>query len=189
MEIVGMFATRSQAAHKAKRESIKSFWTPRIGNEGYRLVRMNDHPGIDAAIAYAEGCDWISHVETKHIDEGRTPGLKLVFIVTCFKDEIPTDELMEGVELEPLTESLWGDDKEAFEHRSRPSSTSSTPRAKSEVESPTKLVWKIADESGIAALTMSKEQRGELIERCVEAGINKSTAQTQLYRWAKARAN
>lgn len=184
MEIVGMFATRSQAARKAKRDGIKAFAVHRIGNQGFRLVTMGTHPGLDAAIDYAASCDWISHVETQHIDEGRQPGLRLVFVVTCFKEEIPEGELMEGVEIEPITPSLWGDDKEAFEHRRRVT-TSAGPRAKSDVESPTKLVWQIADSRSIEG-ALTKEDRAAIINECVEKGVNKSTAQTQLYKWAKA---
>lgn len=185
METLGTFATRSQAARMAKRANIKSFSVHRIGNSGYRLSTRPAHPGLDAALEYAAACDWISHVETHFVDEGRQPGVKLVFVVTCFKEEIPEGELMEGVEIEPITPSLWGDDKEAFEHRSRRVSTSAGPRAKSDVESPTKLVWQIADSHNIEG-ALTKEDRAAIINESVEKGVNKSTAQTQLYKWAKA---
>lgn len=188
MEIIDTFVTRSQAARKAARLDLKSFNVVRLGNDGYRLSSMSDHPGIDAAREYAKACDWINHIETHYVDEGRTPGTKLVFVVTCFRDEIPADEMMDGVDVMPITESLWGDDKEAFSHRARAPKPSGEPRAKSDVESPTKLVWKIADEFGKAAMLLTKEDRAVIVSRCVEQGVNESTAKTQVYRWAKARS-
>lgn len=189
-EIVGVFATRGQCLRKARREGVKAFRSVRIGNQGYRLVTMPDNnPALDPAIAFAEACDWVSHVEVQSIDEGRQPGTRVVLVVTCFKEEIP-DAIPPGVDLEPITPSLWLGDKEAFEHRSREhKATAAGPRAKSDVESPTKLVWKIADEYA-ATLNpgeeIGKAGRALVIERCIEQGVNKATAQTQYYRWAKS---
>lgn len=189
MEIIGLFATRTQAARKAVREDIKAFQSVRMGNQGWRLVTMPDQPGLDAAIAYAKTCDWINHVEVKHIDEGREPGYRLVLVVSCFRSEIPVDEIPEGLELEPITPQLWeSDDKEGpFEHRARfkPVKTEGAPRAKSDIESPTKFVWNLADEQKIEG-ELTKADRARIIEMCIAAGVNKSTAQTQLYKWAKA---
>lgn len=181
-EIIGLFATRGQCLRKANREGIKAFRSLRIGNQGWRLIRMPDtNPALDPAIEYAKGCDWVSHVEVHSVDEGRQPGTRVVLVVTCFKEEIPEGDVPPGVELEPITPSLWLGDKEAFEHRSREhKATAAGPRAKSDVESPTKLVWKIADE-------MPGADRKDVIAACVEQGVNKATAQTQYYRWAKAK--
>lgn len=180
-EIIGVFATRGQCLRKARREGIKAFRSLRIGNQGWRLITMPDtNPALDPAIAFADACDWVSHVEVHSVDEGRQPGTRVVLIVTCFKDEIP-DTIPEGVEMEPITPSLWDGDKDAFEHRSREhKATAAGPRAKSDVESPTKLVWKIADE-------MPGADRKDVIAACIERGVNKATAQTQYYRWAKAK--
>lgn len=184
-DFLGLFPTRSACARRARREGITSFRSVRVGNQGYRLFKSPNPPSVlDAAIAYAEAVDWATHVEVWPVDEGRKPGQKVVLIVTCFKDELP-DDIPPSVELEPVTPSLWeSDDKEGFEHRKR--ETSAGPRAKSDVESPTKLVWKIADELMTGLTALDKEMRGVIINKCVEAGVNKSTAQTQLYRWAKA---
>lgn len=186
-EIIGTFATRSQCARKARREGFKAFRSLRIGNEGWRLVTMPDtNPALDPAIAFADACDWVSHVEVHSVDEGRKPGTRVVLVVTCFKDEIP-ETVPEGLDVEPITESLWSGDKEAFEHRARNKDTSAGPRAKSDVESPTKLVWQIADEMCYNASELNKELRTAIIAACVEKGVNKATAQTQVYRWAKSK--
>ena len=52
-------------------------------------------------------------------------------------------------------------------------------RAKSDIESPVKVVWRIADE-------MKGADRKAVIAACEAAGVNKSTASTQFYKWQKA---
>lgn len=180
-----LYSTRSQVARFARRNNIAAFWAVRHPNMGWKLHEM---PTVvpPEAVAYAAKHDFVSHVEMMHIDEGRQSGYRAVLVVTCLRDELPVDV---PFDVEPITPSMWekpGD----FEHRGK-SSTGPSPsgtRAKSEVESPTKLVWKIADESGVDPATMDKAARAKLIEQCEAQGVNKSTAQTQLYRWAKARS-
>jgi len=177
--IVGTYATRSQVARQARRQNIECFHSVRLPNLGWRLINMEARsPTFGDALAYARTVDFVSHVEVMHIDGGRQPGLRSVLVVTCRKDELP-----EGVpfDVEPVTPSLWDDGAaDHFEHRAR-STTSAGPRAKSDVESPTKLVWRLADE-------MPGADRKAVIDACVAAGVNKSTAQTQYYKWSKAQS-
>lgn len=179
VEIIDTFATRPQVSRQARRRGIEHFQSIRIPNVGWRLVDMSaPSPTFADAFAYAKSVDFVSHVEVMHIDGGKQPGLRSVLVVTCRKDELPEDV---PFDVEPVTPSLWADGaSDNFEHRSR-SSTSAGPRAKSDVESPTKLVWRIADE-------MVGKDRKEVIDACVAAGVNKSTAQTQYYKWSKARS-
>lgn len=179
VEITGIYATRPQVARQARRQGIEYFHSIFIPNRGWRLVNMEARsPTFGDALAYSKTVDFVSHVEVMHIDGGKQPGLRSVLIVTCRKDELPEDV---PFDVEPVTPSLWADGAaDNFEHRVR-SSTSAGPRAKSDVESPTKLVWCIADE------TVGKDRK-EVIDACVAAGVNKSTAQTQYYKWSKARS-
>lgn len=169
------YATRSQAARYARREGITCFQSILVTGRGWKFAPINGD--VSEALAYAKGKDFISHVEAQHIDGGRQPGFQQVLVVTCFKDELP-----EGIPphfvIAPITPSLWAANApDNFEHRAR-SSSPTAQREKSAVESPTKLVWAIADE-------MVGADRAAVIAACVEKGVNKSTAQTQYYRWAK----
>lgn len=180
-----LYATRSQVARHAKRNSIAAFWSVRVGNQGWKLVEMATQVPA-AALEYAAKQDFVNHVEMLHVDEGRQPGYRPVLIVTCLRDELPADV---PFDVEPITPSMW-EKPDGFEHRAKSSPTGgpSGTRAKSDVESPTKLVWKIADELCSDAATMDKELRNKIIDACVAAGVNKSTAQTQIYRWAKSKS-
>lgn len=51
-------------------------------------------------------------------------------------------------------------------------------RERSSVESPVQLVHRICNE-------MKGKPRDEIIARCIELGVNKSTAKTQFYAWRK----
>ena len=63
-----------------------------------------------------------------------------------------------------LTQRLGGDD--------------ASPRERSEVESPVKVVHRICDELG-------GKNRDAIIAKCLEEGVNINTAKTQFYRWRK----
>ena len=177
IEVIDTYATRSQVARVARRQGIEHFYSIRMPN-GWRLVKQ-DRPSPDfaEALAYAKSVDFVHHVEVQFIDEGKTPGTRSVLIATCLKDELPQSI---PFAVDPITPSLWAEGAaDNFEHRAR-SSSSAGERAKSEVESPTKLVWKIADE-------MVGASKKEVVAACVAAGVNPSTASTQHYRWSKAK--
>lgn len=181
------FATRSQAARAAKRAGHTKFMTkdfPVTPGRAWKFHPMDNYPS--PAAEWAKGKDYVNHVETHFIDEGRAPGVRGVLVVTCFTHEIPPEDKAEaealGFTFEPITPSLWkGDEpnKTALVGAARGSTTGGAGRAKSDVESPVKVVWRIADEMKGAA-------RAEIIAACVASGVNKATASTQLYRWQKA---
>lgn len=184
------FNTRSQAAKAAQKVNVLpgAFWTlsfpDRNGLGGRRWKYASMTKNVPAAIDWAKGKDYIAWVETHYIDGGRQPGVRAVMIVSVTRDEIPLEDSAEatvlGYSFEPMTPDLWGRDKGSTEAKSTRSTTGGQ-RAKSDVESPTKLVWKIADE-------MPGADRKEVVAACVAAGVNQSTASTQYYRWQKAKS-
>lgn len=170
------YVTRSQAAAGAKKAGHEHFQTVKMP-QGWRWASM---PVPSPAYGYAHDKDFIAWIETHHIDEGRSNGYKGVIIVTVTRDELPTD-IPDHIEVQPITPSLWANSADASPQASRGRSPSqSTPREKSDAQSPVKLVWQIADE-------MVGHDRKVVIEACVSAGVNRSTAGTQYYRWSKAR--
>lgn len=177
------FLTRSQAARAAIRAGHMNFITRPDPRERKHWI-YHDLKGTSPAIDWADR-DYVNHVESDWIDEGRSPGYVGVIVVTCTLGEIPAEDRKQlteqGIRIEPLTPELFdkGDRAEASRvSKARPSSAS--PRAKSDVESPTKLVWSIAD-------GMPNATRSEIVAACEKAGVNKATASTQFYRWQKAK--
>lgn len=172
------FLSRAQAARYAAKQGWVNFHSRSMPDSHYgRVWRVHQMPGQCPADHW-KSRDYVAHVESSYIDEGRVPGIRGVLVVTCFLEEIPAEDILqikaEGHELEPMTPSLWNDKSEA-----RAEGTIAS-RARSEAESPTKLVWSIAD-------SMPDADRKDVIAACVEQGVNKSTAQTQYYKWSKAR--
>ena len=169
-----LYATRSAAARAAIKAGHKQFRTRWMAT-GWKFSPMTLH---ELPIPYADGKDFVAWTEVASIDEGRTPGYQGVLVVSCFKDELP-DDIPTDLLVEPQTPELWDGSKGSTTGATK--ATSAGPRAKSDVESPTKLVWRMADE-------MVGADRKDVIAACVAAGVNKSTAQTQYYKWSKARS-
>lgn len=168
------YVTRSQAAKAAQRAGHPSFRTIRFPSHGWKYEVFNGK--CDEAHAYAKTVDFVHHVEVDHIDEGRAPGYRGVLIVTCLPEELPADL---PFAVEPITPELFAD-KAIRDSLGKGLTTGATGvRAKSDIESPTKVVWRIADE-------MKGEPKSAIVARCVEAGVNESTASTQFYKWRKA---
>lgn len=164
------YLTRSQAGRAGKRLGMAGFQTFHQSGFGWKLVEMSARsPAADWF--EAEKPDFVAWVETHHIDGGRQPGYRGVLVVTCFKHELPKDIPAE-FGIEPITPELWS---------TRSSTEKAEGRAKSEVASPTKLVWTIAD-------SMPGASRKDVIAACVAQGINASTAGTQYYKWSKSKA-
>ena len=166
------FVNRSSAAYYGSRH-FPQFMTLRMPGV-WRVVEVQGK--APASLEYAKGKDFVAWTEVRYIDEGRSPGLQGVLIVSCFKHELP-DDIPADLIVEPLTPELWDGSKG---EASATGKVAAGGRAKSEVESPTKLVWQIAD-------SMPGADRKDVIAACIEKGVNKSTAGTQYYRWAKAR--
>jgi hypothetical protein len=178
------FLSRSQAARGAQKVCApgETFYTFDIQDSQHgRIWKYSTHrreiPGL---AEWAKGKDYVHHTESQSADGFRTAGNQGVLVVTCTLDEIPPAELADakakGFRFEPITPSLFKPDAP-----DKPDRGPSEPRAKSEVESPTKLVWEIAD-------SMPGASRNEIVDACVKRGVNKSTAGTQFYRWQKARS-
>lgn len=174
------YLSRSQAARAAKRNhnwvGFLTFFDQKMQVWYNREVQL---PIPDAALAL-EKFDFIHHVEwTSGYHHKNMTGedledqdeLVLCLVVNCRREEIKDDEIPKGFVIQPLTRDLWQDLSEATRGNGL--------RAKSEIESPVKVVWRIADE-------MKGQDRKAVIAACIEAGVNKSTANTQYYKWSKA---
>lgn len=140
----------------------------------------------EEVLAWAKHRDYVAWIEASSRDEGRLPGHDIVLIVSCRMDEIEQADLdfiaKKGWRIDPLTPELFASDR-GISPRDMRSNVSSRPqgqRAKSEAESPVKIVWATAD-------AMADAPRAEVIAACIEKGVNKATAQTQYYKWAKAK--
>ena len=173
------YPSRSAAAQAAEREGFRHFrcefhfdtrrWYFRVMTEGY-----NPTFGY---VAY----DWVHHVEFTYRDVGDAVptvcGVVVVNITKSELDEILTEFPCEDprITFEPLTRDLWNGG--AIEGVKR--QTKNGTRATSEVESPVRVVWRIASE-------MKGKDRKEVIAACIAAGVNKSTASTQFYKWSLA---
>ena len=123
--------------------------------------------------------DYVAWTETAwDTPVGLRPMKYGVLVVSCRKDELPHD-IPDTLWIEPQTPSLWSTkDDTAAPAKARLSTGG--PRAKSDVESPTKLVWQLADD-------MVGASRKDVIAACVAKGVHPSTASTQYSRWNKAR--
>ncbi len=162
------YLSRSSAANAAIRKGWKSYTTyfdKKMQVWYNREVNLNN-PAIEW-----EKHDFVHHVEFSLVEGGK---LKPTLVVNCRREEI-TEEIPVEFGIEPLTRDLWNDiaDSEI--------SKGLGIRAKSEIESPVKVVWRIADE-------MKGQDRKAVIAACIEAGVNKATASTQFYKWQKAQS-
>lgn len=169
------YLARSSAAIAAKRKWPGAFmtWFDSKVSAWYSKEIMK--PLSEDALAW-EKQDFVHHVEwTTGYEHERFTGEKLEFpqqlytclVVSCRREEI-TETIPDGYLLQPLTRDLWRDVNDT----TRPAGT----RAKSDIESPVKVVWRLAEE-------MKGADRKAVIAACVEAGVNKSTAATQYYKW------
>lgn len=171
-----LFVFRKQAVEAAQHAGHKSFRTALHENSG--MWKFWYEPGEDIAASW-QSRDFVHHTEVTWVDKHKVG----VLVVSCRKDEISIAEWAQieaaGLLVEPLTPSLWSKDDKPDATPSRTSSTGA-PRAKSDVASPTKLVWDIAD-------SMPGAERKAVIAACVAQGVHPSTASTQFYRWQKAK--
>lgn len=177
------FPTRSGAAQAARKElgDGKFFRTTPTEDGDWK---WHYEPGDNAGAEWAKARDYIAWVETAWSRPPEGEPVKLVvFIVTCRQEELPEVEggafPGDNYLVEPVTPELWEDPNKP-QPKARSSSTGE--RARSDVESPTKLVWQIADE-------MVGAERAAVVAACVERGVHKSTASTQYYRWKQARGS
>lgn len=174
------YLTRRAAALAALRAGVVNFQTrlDPLNRPAWKFTTMT---GTSPAKEWAKGKDFVHHVESDWNDQGRQPGYTGVLVVSCTLEEITLAEHAEikalGFRIEPLTPELFGL-KGSTSPRARSTSTTGS-RAKSEAESPVKVVWRTADE-------MKGKPRAEIVAACVAAGVNKSTAMTQFYKWQKA---
>lgn len=161
------YLSRSMAANAAMRKGWKSYTTY---FDRQVQVWYNKEVNLDNPAKEWEKHDFVHHVEFQIVDSKLKPTL----VVNCRREEI-TEDIPAEFGIEPLTRDLWNDipDSEVAKAMGI--------RAKSDIESPVKVVWRLADE-------MKGQDRKAVIAACIEAGVNKATASTQFYKWQKANA-
>ena len=183
------FIFRSQAIARAKKEGLRNYRTrPHPQDRGmwtFNTEQLESHAWPWVESLPADKRDFIASVETGWEKDGTRYG---VVVVTVAREEL--DELLkelpavpDNVRFEPLSRELF----ETPEQRAKSEASlnsgrkggGSFTRAKSDAESPVKIVWATAEE-------MRGQDRKAIIEACVAKGVNKSTAQTQFYKWSKA---
>lgn len=125
--------------------------------------------GVDLAlpiddVAFATR-DNVHHFEWALVDSHLVPCM----IVTCRAEDV--GDIPAGWVVQPLDAALWRD----------PAALSRPARAKSAIESPVAVVWRLASE-------MVGATRKEVIAACVALGVNPSTAATQFHKWGKRAA-
>ncbi|QJD54359.1 hypothetical protein [Aminobacter phage Erebus] len=175
------YLSRSQAARAAQKAGLTNFRTM-IDPTHRPHWKFASMPGVSPAADWAKGKDFVNHVESAYIDGGRLEGIQGVLVITCRLDEIEGENIPSEFIIEPITPSLFNPDtanENRGDKRVSAQRDPSAPRAKSDVENPSKLVWEMAS-------NMPGSTRQEVVAACVAAGVNASTASTQFYRWQKA---
>lgn len=172
------FPTRSGAAQAARKElgEGKFFRTTQTADSDWK---WHYEPGAHVGLGFptVQALDFVAWVEVDWDRSGALPHVVPVAIVTCRLEEI--SEMPSHFRIEPITPELF-EDPNAPQPKQRRTSTGE--RERSDVESPTKLVWQLADE-------MTGATRQEVVAACVARGVHKSTASTQYYRWKVARGS
>lgn len=156
------YLTRTAAVAAARKTGATSYMTTFDRHVNAWYVR-----GVDLALpaeALAlEALPFVHHVEWALVNSNLTP----CAVVTCALANVT--DIPAGVHVEPINTEVWATPAATYQ------------RPKSSVASPVKFVWATAD-------AMKGATRAEVIAACVAAGVDKSTAATQFYKWGKAQA-
>lgn len=190
-----VYFSRSGAAMAAFKRDIKAFETyqpvPKADPSAWCYAVRDEGPGIEYARDFAEGKDWIHHVE---ITELKVP----VLIVNITKEELKEEDIPKLFEVRPITPSLW-DRQESWKGSKKLTiATGAVPKPRPpadaypamprEIVSPrapkgegaVARVWATADE-------MPGASRQEVIAACVAKGISAGTASTQFSAWRRSK--
>jgi hypothetical protein len=158
------YLTRAAAARAALKSLSTPFMTYFDNAVQVWYVRPVDLPLPIEALAWASRKD-VHHFEWALVDSKLAPCM----VVTCAEDKV--GDVPEGWVVHPLDANSWRD----------PAALARPARAKSAIESPVAVVWRIAGEMVGAA-------RKDVIAACVALGVNPSTAATQYHKWGKRTA-
>lgn len=95
------YSSRETAARAAHANGNAAFETviSDVSQEMWKYAIRIEGPGIEYARIFAEGKDWVHHVEVTEAGLG-------VLIVTCLKEEIP-EVIPNVLRVRPITPSLW----------------------------------------------------------------------------------
>src|SRR5690606_18602947 len=108
------YVFRDQAIQDAKKRGYANYRTKLDPMD--RIWKMNYEPGESPAAEWAKGKDFVASVETDWDRSGDRPIKLGVVVVTITREELAElpDELKVPEEflVEPLTPSLWSDDKD-----------------------------------------------------------------------------
>lgn len=133
-------------------------------------------PSFDAqaewAAAWAMSRDFVRHAGSRN----KRP----LIVVSCFKEELD-DDIPEQFIVEPQTPELWNAHNPAKPTKGAPRVSSGEPRARSAVKGAVQLVHAICDKLDAEG----KFDRKVAVQQAEAEGVNRSTANTQVYRWRK----
>lgn len=135
------------------------------------------HTSATIDFSWCIGKDFVAWHEVHQDENGQ---FHPVLIVSCTREELVDEAIPDHFIVEPQTPELF-EPQTASRTRSVKSHEPKAERAKSDVASPTKLVWQIAD-------SMPNASRADVIAACVAKGVNAATASTQFSKWRKARS-
>lgn len=196
-----VYFCRSGAARAAMLRGIEAFETyqpvPKADPNAWCYEERENGPGIEYAKDFAEGKDWIHHVE---ITKLKVP----VLVVNITKEELKDEEIPKLFEVRPITPSLW--DKQEPWKGPRQLATGYQPpyeqrfgRALRTVEGTPVILDYAAKpvpraprgEGSVAKVwqmcnAMPGASRKEVVAACVANGINPSTASVQYGAWKKS---
>ncbi len=158
------YLTRAAAANAALKTLTTPFMTHWDAHVQAWYVKAVDLPLPIAELGWATRLD-VHHFEWALVNSNLVP----CAVVTCREEDVGV--LPEGWVAQPLDASLWRD----------PAALSRPARAKSAIESPVAVVWRLASE-------MVGATRKDVIAACVALGVNASTAATQYHKWGKRTA-
>ena len=157
------YLTRAAAA----RTALKTLGTPFMTYWDAHVQAWYVKP-IDMPLPI-ETVEWATRLNVHHFEWALVnSNLVPCMVVTCRAEDV--GDVPEGWVVHPLDAALWRD----------PNALARPARAKSAIESPVAVVWRVAGEMIGAA-------RKDVIAACVALGVNPSTAATQYHKWGKAR--
>lgn len=180
------------------------------GYQGFRTVYDKEAmvwrgyyvPATSPATEWAKDKEFVAWVECAYINghgdettlsrnEDTPEGtLRGVIVVSITKEEMADEDVPPEFIVEYQNEELvrpmpepsrrrgQGAEKPPKQRQTKPDGT---PRAKSEVASPVRIVWETCE-------AMSNASRKEIIAECIAKGVNPATAATQYSRWRREQA-
>lgn len=186
-----VFFSRSNAARDAMRRGIRSFETMEVpaGQGAWTYEIRRDGPGIEYALDYAKGKDWIAWVELTELE---VP----LLIISCLIEEI--DEVIPDLfGIRPITPELWEELPQGARRKRRarllpldqPEAGEATPAPRPRRETPSGEPKPKAVGAKAIVREVFREMPGaskaEIITACVARGVPEQSAKGLYYHVSK----